>query len=62
MLGNFPKSLIGTRNRLYENSMLLSRPPFFILTYEGLEMMVSTLNFVFKMVTEKRVHDYDASM
>lgn len=27
MLGNFPKSLIGTRNRLYENSMLLSRPP-----------------------------------
>ena len=31
MLGNFPKSLIGTRNRLYENSMLLSRPPFIYL-------------------------------
>ena len=35
---------------------------FFILTYEGIVMMVSTLNFLLKMVTEKRVHDYNASM
>ena len=35
---------------------------FFILTYEGIVMTVSTLNFLLKMVTEKRVHDYDASM
>jgi hypothetical protein len=35
---------------------------FFILTYKGIVMTVSTLNFLLKMVTEKRVHDYDASM
>jgi hypothetical protein len=35
---------------------------FFILTYEGIVMTVSTLNFLLKMVTEKRVYDYDASM